>query len=205
MRNLKKFDIEFKLKHKKKHLCAMDETGRGSMASIFVAACVIMPDDFFDEKINDSKKLSESSIISLSEKIKNHAIFYDVVSYSHEEIDQTGIQNINIKAFEQLKNHVEGKFDSLFIADGNIMENKKGFFSLVKGDSISFSIACASIIAKEYRDSYLKLISENYEQWNLNKNKGYGQDYIERCKQFGYPDVHRKSYKIKNEKQINFY
>ena len=76
MRNLKKFDIEFKLKHKKKHLCAMDETGRGSMASIFVAACVIMPDDFFDEKINDSKKLSESSIISLSEKIKNHAIFY---------------------------------------------------------------------------------------------------------------------------------
>jgi ribonuclease HII len=206
MNHLKQNDLELKKKQKVNYLCAMDETGRGSMASIFVAACVILPDNFFNEKINDSKKLSESTIADLAKEIKENAIFYEIIEFEAKYIDEVGIQYVNIKAFEFLKEKTLEKFDNcLFLADGNIMQNKIGFLSLVKGDSISFSVACASIIAKDYRDNHLKIISELYPNWNLDKNKGYGQDYIENCKKFGYPDIHRKSYKIKDEKQIKFF
>jgi ribonuclease HII len=206
MNFLKQSDIAFKQKKKCDFLCAFDEVGRGSLAGPFVAACVILPDSYYNEKITDSKKLSENLITKLAEEIKENSLYYDIIVFSPKEIDEMGIQQVNIKAFELLKLKAEQQFpDCVCLVDGNIMNDKIGFWSLVKGDSNSFSIACASIIAKDFRDSYMTNISSQYPKWNLEKNKGYGQDYVELCKKHGHPDIHRKSYKIKDEKQIKFF
>ena len=202
--DLKKFDLETKAKHKSDYICAADECGRGSLCGSFVAACVILPDDYFNKKINDSKKLLESQRTELAEEIKEHAVYYNIVEYSNQEIDSLGIQAINVMAFQQLQKCADEKFHNVIhLVDGTIMENKTRFFSIVKGDAQSFSIACASIIAKDYRDRCMIELAEKYPQWNLQHNKGYGKDYIDHVKLHGFPEIHRKSYHIKEEPQFS--
>lgn len=207
MNNLKKFDINLQQLTKSDYLCGMDEVGRGSMCGSFVAACVILPDNYDNPKINDSKKLTQIDREELEIEIKENAIYYKILEYSAQEIDSQGIQIINILAFESLMCLVKNHFSNvLFLADGNIMKDKSSFYSIEKGDSKSFSIACASILAKTYRDAKMLELSKEYPDWQLDKNKGYGIDYINLIKQYGYPEkIHRKSYKIKNDKQIKLF
>lgn len=201
--DLKRFDLEIKKKHKSDYICASDECGRGSMCGCFVAACVILPDTYYNASINDSKKLTESQRQELAKEIKENAIFYKIVEYSHEEIDSLGIQAINIMAFQELQKSADEQYHNVIhLVDGTIMENKTRFFSIVKGDGHSFSIACASIIAKDYRDELMKEMAKQYPDWNLQQNKGYGKDYIDHTKLHGFPEIHRKSYHIKEDTQL---
>jgi len=207
MTNLKQFDLDIKTQTSANYVCGMDETGRGSMVFSLVAACVILPDDYYNLKITDSKKLSEVQLLEFEKEIKENAILYHIVEYDNNEIDNLGVQQINIKAFQSLKQTVENSFqNTVCLVDGNIMKNHNGFFSFEKGDSKSFSIACASILAKVYRDKKIYELATLYPQWQLEKNKGYGQEYIKLIKEHGIPDkIHRHSYKIKNENQIKLF
>lgn len=204
---LKEFDLELKAKHKADYVVGYDETGRGSLCGPFVATCVILPDDYYNPKINDSKKLSHTQLEEFEKEIKENALFYHIAEYDNSEIDTIGIQQINISAFVALKGVTECKFNNLInLVDGTIMKNHRGFLSFEKGDSKSFAIACASILAKTHRDRHMINLSQDYPHWNLEINKGYGADYINHVKDNGYPNkIHRFSYKIKDDKQIKFF
>jgi ribonuclease HII len=196
--DLKKFDINLKYKFQKENLVAYDEVGRGAICGPFVAACCIMNDDYYNKDIKDSKQLSFKKVELLNSEIKQHAVFWNTQSFDNNQIDSLGIQKINILAFHNLRDSI--KFDSvLHLIDGNIMQNYNWCISVEHGDSKSFSIACASILAKFYRDSLLIELSKEYPEYNLDKNKGYGKDYIDRVKKYGMPtNIHRHSYNIKN-------
>jgi len=203
----KDFDLDLKIKYNVDFVAGFDEAGRGALCGPFTAACVILPNNYFNPGINDSKQLNESQREAFEIEIKENALFYHIVSYDNKEIDALGIQSVNIAAFETLKAAAESKYENILcLVDGNIMESRVGFRSLIKGDSISFSIACASILAKTHRDRIMINLSKEYTKWNLEVNKGYGVDYINHVKQHGFPNkIHRYSYKIKNDKQIKLF
>ncbi len=144
--------------------------------------------------------------MNYQKKLKKNSAFYKTVEYSNHEIDLLGIQNVNIVSFETLYELVP--FTSVVhLVDGNIMSGSTWCTSIIKGDSTSFAIACASILAKTYRDSQMIDLSKEYPGYNLEKNKGYGEDYIAKVKELGIPaEIHRHSYKIKlNDDQIKLY
>jgi len=207
MNNLKDFDLKYKQQMNVNFVCGMDETGRGSMVSSLVAACVVLREDYYNPKVNDSKKLSENQLLELEAEIKLNSVFYKIVEYDNFIIDSKGIQLVNINAFCDLKKEADRFFSNiLYLVDGNIMKSCSDFVSVVKGDSKSFSIACASILAKTFRDKKMIELSKEFPEWQLEKNKGYGQDYINLVKQHGFPEnIHRFSYKIKNDKQIKLF
>lgn len=202
--NIKQFDLRLKSKLKKTEIVAYDECGRGSMAGIFVAACVIPPDDYFNDKINDSKKISESLRFELAEEIKKNCI-WNIVEYSPSQIDAHGVQRINIQSFIDLRDKADSP-DAIHIIDGTIMDSEPWCISIPKGDSASFGIACASIVAKAYRDQIMIDLSRHYPDYRLDKNKGYGMDYINAIREFGIPeDIHRHSFKLKKKESNGFF
>lgn len=202
--NIKQFDLYLKNKLKKTEIVAYDECGRGSMAGIFVAASVIPPDDYFNDKINDSKKIPESLRFELAEEIKNNCI-WKIVEYSPSQIDSYGVQRINIQSFLDLRDYAD-KPDAIHIIDGTIMNSEPWCISITKGDSVSFGIACASIIAKAYRDQVMIDLSKQYPNHRLDKNKGYGMDYINAVNEFGIPhEIHRHSFKLKKKETNGFF
>jgi len=205
--NLKTFDLDLKKKTNMNFIAAMDEVARGSMCGPFVAACVILPDDYYNTEINDSKKLNNTQLKKFNQEIIENSIFYKIIEYDNEQIDEIGIQKINTMAFIDLKKIMETNFEKvLYLTDGNIMKNYNDFLSFEKGDSKSFSIACASIIAKNYRDECMVHLAKKYPFWNLEANKGYGVDYINCVKKYGYPEkIHRHSFKIKNMNQLKLF
>lgn len=203
--DLKNFDLDLKKKFNKNYIAYYDECGRGSICGPFVAAVCVIDDVYFNNQINDSKKVLEKNRDNLAKEIKGNSIFWGIVEFSNIEIDELGIQIINKKAFEELHNTV--KFDSLLnVIDGNIMSECNWCFSIEKGDSKSFGIACASIIAKVHRDNLMVELSRLYPGYNLENNKGYGEDYISKVKELGVPStIHRHSYKIKSHEQIKLF
>lgn len=205
MNSLKKFDLDIKNKFGVKYVAGYDEAGRGALCGPLTAACCIMPDEYFNETIKDSKQLTESQRFDLQKEIIDNAVYFDIRSYYPDEIDKFGIQHLNIEIFRKLKSGI--KQDSVVhLIDGNIMESEQWCHILIKGDNLSFSIACASILAKYTRDKYMIDISKDYPQYNLDHNKGYGQEYIALVKKLGIPNtIHRKSYKIKEKDQITLF
>ena len=181
-----------------KTICGVDEAGRGPLAGPVCAAAVILPPYFPYElyDINDSKKLTPKKREKLYDKIVKLALSYTVEFVSEKIIDKINILNATMLC---MKNAVE-KLDSkpnLALIDGNRSPelNNIATFSLVKGDSISASIAAASILAKVSRDRYMIKISEKYPQYNFYKNKGYGTiDHITEIKKYGTCDIHRLSF-----------
>ena len=178
-----------------KLICGVDEAGRGPLAGPVFAAAVILPYNLSIEGINDSKKLSEKKRELLYNKIKKQAIAYNVSLATEEEIDKINILNATLLA---MKRAVEGlKVEPDFaIVDGNktpdLCINSK---TIVKGDSLSASIAAASILAKVERDRLMKKLSEKYPQYGFEKHKGYGTKlHIESIKTYGPSQIHRKSF-----------
>ncbi len=180
-----------------KHIAGIDEVGRGPLAGPVVTACVVMP---YDEKIDgvfDSKKISAKKRDILYDKIKEKAI-----SISISKRDQNRIDEINI--LEATKESMKGCFNSskvkpdLCLIDAvklGVCENEK---SIVKGDETSYAIACASIIAKVYRDRLMKEYAEKYPEYDFANNVGYGtKKHIEALKEYGITPIHRLSF-IKN-------
>lgn len=182
-----------------------DEAGRGCLAGSVYAAAVILPEDYQNELLNDSKQLTEKKRYQLREIIKRDAIAWAVGIVSPEEIDKINILNASIlamhRALDQLKERPEA-----IIVDGNRFKpyQELPYTTIVKGDGKYLSIAAASILAKTYRDDYMNKLAEEHPQYDWLSNKGYPtKKHREAIKQFGITPYHRKSYNLLGDGQLS--
>ena len=175
-----------------------DEAGRGCLAGSVYAAAVILPPDYQNEALNDSKQLSAKKRQALRQQIERDAIAWAVGIVTAEEIDEINILNASIlamhRALEQLSIQPE-----YIIVDGNRFKPYKNVphTTIVKGDGKYLSIAAASILAKTYRDDYMEKLHEQYPYYGWNKNAGYPtKEHRDGIRQHGISPEHRKSYNL---------
>ncbi len=181
------------------YICGVDEAGRGPLAGPVCAAAVILPADFELEGLNDSKKLSEKKREALFEPIIEKAVAYSIAFGSVEEIEQFNILQATFIAMNRAIDGLSVKADYALI-DGNKVPNgiKIPAKSIIKGDSLSTSIAAASILAKVTRDRLMLNLGPEYDVYNFKKHKGYGtKEHIEAIKKYGISDLHRPSFLTK--------
>ena len=173
-----------------------DEVGRGPLAGPVVAAAVVLPRGVEILGINDSKKLSEKRREALAEEIKAKALAYKIAEISPAEIDRVNILHAAERA---MKEAVEAlPFGDYLLVDGqNQLDVRLPVRNLIGGDSISISIAAASIIAKVYRDHLMVQLDSVYPQYNFAQNKGYGTaDHYAALQKYGPSPVHRRSFRL---------
>lgn len=173
-----------------------DEVGRGPLAGSVVAAAVVLPRGVEILGINDSKKLSEKRREALAEEIKAKALAYKIAEVSPAEIDRVNILHAAERA---MKEAVEAlPFGDYLLVDGkNQLDVRLPVRNLIGGDSISISIAAASIIAKVYRDHLMVQLDSVYPQYNFAQNKGYGTaDHYAALQKYGPSPVHRRSFRL---------
>lgn len=181
----------------KKYIAGVDEVGRGPLAGPVVCASVIMPLDDIIEGIDDSKKLSEKKREKLSELIKEKAISYCIYQIEPEEIDKINILEAVKKCMTMAVKGLSVTPDITLVdgVDTNLPINAE---YLVKGDANSYTIGCASIIAKVYRDNLMCEYAKEYPEYSFEKHKGYGtKTHIEKIKEIGPCKLHRRTF-IKN-------
>ena len=176
-------------------VCGCDEAGRGPLCGPVVAAAVILPNDTVIEGLDDSKKLTEKKREKLFEIIKEKAVAYAIAEASPEEIDEINILNASMLAMRRAVEKLEVKADFALI-DGNC---SRGFDipteTVVKGDSKSYSIAAASILAKVTRDRGCAELDKEYPMYGIAKHKGYPtKDHMEAVRKYGPSPIHRKSF-----------
>lgn len=178
-----------------KVVCGTDEAGRGPLAGPVFAAAVILPVDIVIDGLNDSKKLTERKREKLFDVIKEKAVAYCIASASVEEIDSLNILNASQLAMRRAVDGLSLPAD-LVLVDGNVARdfNIKAI-TVVKGDSISPSIAAASILAKVSRDRYCLEMDKEYPMYGFAKHKGYGtKDHMNAVRTYGPSPVHRMSF-----------
>jgi ribonuclease HII len=192
------FDYENKyMTQGMKLIAGIDEAGRGPLAGPVSVAIVIMPMDDIIEKVNDSKKLTEKTREKLFDIIKEKAIAYHVELIDEKTIDEINILNATKKGMLECINKISVKPDVVLI-DAVKIDSEIPTESIIKGDALSYSIACASILAKVTRDRYMLEMDEKYPEYNFKKHKGYGtKEHMENIKKFGKCEIHRDSF-IKN-------
>lgn len=187
--------------------CGTDEAGRGCLAGPVTAAAVILPRDFKNELLNDSKKLSNNHRFSLKPIIEKMATCYSVAHIFQEEIDAINILNASIKAMHHCIEKLSQK-PEFIIVDGNTFKPIKNipYQTIVKGDCKYLSIAAASILAKTYRDLYMDSIHEEYPMYNWRQNKGYPtKQHRGAIQKYGITKYHRKSFRLLPEQlQLEF-
>lgn len=180
-------------------VCGVDEAGRGPLAGpVFAGAC-ILPKGFYLEGLNDSKKLSEKKREQLFASLVQSEAVRAIGTASVEEIDSLNILNATFLAMRRAVEGLSVKPDCLLV-DGNRAPHTglAAERTLVKGDSLSYSIAAASILAKVSRDRYMQELDEQYPQYEFARHKGYGTRlHYEKLKQYGISPVHRRSF-LKN-------
>ena len=177
-----------------------DEAGRGCLAGPVFAAAVILPPDFVDPVLNDSKQIKEKTRYALRDMIQKVAISWAVAKIDAPEIDEINILNASIKAMHLSLDQLKKK-PSFIIIDGNRFKHYKKIphATIIKGDGQYFSIAAASILAKTYRDEFMLEHHEQYPHYNWKKNKGYGTlDHRRAIAAFGRCPLHRESFRLKN-------
>ncbi|MCR8558017.1 ribonuclease HII [Mucilaginibacter sp. BJC16-A38] len=175
-----------------------DEAGRGCLAGPVFAAAVILPDDFEHELLNDSKQLSEEVRYRLRIEIEEKAIAHAVGIVDNIEIDAINILNASFLAMHRAieKLHLNPQF---LIIDGNRFNKYRDVphKCIVEGDAKYFSIAAASILAKTYRDDYMKQIAEEHPEYDWHKNKGYPTiKHRETVMKIGYTPYHRRTFRV---------
>lgn len=181
------------------HVCGVDEAGRGPLAGPVCAAAVILPEGLYIEGVNDSKKLSPKKRDALYDIIKEKALAYGIAFASREEIDEINILQATFLAMQRAVSQLSVTPD-LIMVDGNRLppllpcEGR----TLIGGDGLSLSIACASILAKVTRDRLMTELSEKYPEYNFAKHKGYGtKEHIEALRAHGMCPEHRRSFLTK--------
>lgn len=199
VKKLYDFDLSF-LKNNTHYIAGVDEVGRGPLAGPIVAASVILNLNYKDDNdfilyINDSKKLNSKKRKQLAQIIKEKALCFSISSCSNEEIDKYGIAYCNNKVFSNCIEKLSIKPD-IVLSDGYKIKNVDFTNeAIIKGDNKSASIACASIIAKVYRDEVMINLSNKYPGYGFEKNVGYGtKEHIKAIKEKGILDIHRKSF-----------
>ncbi len=173
-----------------------DEAGRGCLSGPVFAAAVILPKDFKNKIINDSKKLSEKVRYELREIIEKEAISFGVAQVSPKEIDKINILNASFLAMHRALDKLDSKPQSLLI-DGNRFNRYKSIphRCIIEGDGKYLSIAAASILAKTYRDDYMHKLHKKYPMYGWNKNKGYGTKIHRKAiEEYGAVNQHRMSF-----------
>lgn len=186
--------------------CGCDEAGRGCLAGPVFAAAVILPPDYKNTLLNDSKKLSQKTREELREVIIKEAISYGVASISAEIIDQINILNASFKGMNEAVKLLN-IMPELLLIDGNRFKNETEipFQCIVKGDGKYLSIAAASILAKTYRDDYMRALDSEYPHYNWKSNKGYPTaEHQEALLRFGRSPIHRKSFQLKSQLKLDF-
>ena len=173
-----------------------DEAGRGCLAGPVAAAAVILPADFHNDLLNDSKKLTERQREKLRPIIEREALAWCVVMVSADEIDKINILNASITGMHRAVDGLSIRPEHLLI-DGNKFRPYPGIghTTVVKGDGKYMSIAAASILAKTHRDEYMMRISEQHPEYRWDKNKGYPtKDHREAILRHGICDHHRRTF-----------
>lgn len=187
--------------HKNTIEAGCDEAGRGCLAGPVFAAAVILPADYQNELLNDSKKLTEKQRNKLRPVIEKEALAWAVEAVSNEEIDEVNILNASFLAMNRAVKKLKIVPEHLLI-DGNRFRTKSEipFTCMVKGDARFLSIAAASVLAKTYRDEFMEKIAEEFPEYNWKKNKGYPtKKHREGIKKFGVTKYHRKTFRLLNE------
>lgn len=193
-----KYEREY-LKSGYKYICGIDEVGRGCLFGPVTAAAVIMPLCFGTDEnieniidgIEDSKKLKPQKREELSKKIIETSIAYSIYSVSEKIIDEINILNATKLAMIKSVENLKIKPDILFI-DALKLDIDIKQISIIKGDLKSYSIGCASILAKVSRDEMMNNMPEKYQKYKIYKNKGYGtKEHIKAIEKYGPSDKHR--------------
>lgn len=182
-----------------------DEAGRGCLAGAVYAAAVILPEDFENEQLNDSKQLSERQRYALREVIQRDALAWAVGVVSPREIDEINILNASFLAMHRALEQLAVRPAHLLI-DGNRFRPYRDVphTTVVKGDGKYLSIAAASILAKTYRDDYMLRLHEEYPQYDWNKNKGYPTArHRAAIAQFGTTPYHRRTFNLLGDGQLS--
>lgn len=175
-------------------IAGIDEVGRGPLVGPVVTAAVILPKDFYDERINDSKKLTEKKRELLYDVIMENALSVGIGISSPEVIDEINILNATKKAMIEAINNLSIKPEHLLI-DAVKLDIDIPQTSIIKGDAKSQSIASASIIAKVTRDRMMVELDKKYPMYDFKHNKGYGtKKHIEALYKYGPLKEHRKSF-----------
>ncbi len=191
-----------------------DEAGRGCLAGSVYAAAVILPEDYHNDLLNDSKQLSEKRRYQLREIVQKDAIAWAVGIVTPEEIDKINILNASILAMHRALDQLTVRPEAI-IVDGNrfkpYRQEVEGvsvnvpYTTIVKGDGKYLSIAAASILAKTYRDDYMNRLAAEYPQYDWLSNKGYPtKKHREAIRQYGITPYHRKSYNLLGDGQLSF-
>lgn len=181
-----------------------DEAGRGCLAGPVFAAAVILPPKFSHPLLNDSKQMTEEAREKLRPIIEKKAIAWAVAMIDHEEIDRINILKASFKAMHAAVDQLQTRPDLLLI-DGHIFSPYFGIVHqcVVQGDAIYASIAAASVLAKTYRDDYMKQLHEQYPQYGWNENKAYAtKHHREKIREYGLSPYHRKTFGICKEEGL---
>ena len=176
-----------------------DEAGRGPLAGPVFAAAVILPKDFYHPQLNDSKKMTEKAREELRPIIEREAIAWAVVEVSAEEIDTINILNASITGMQRAVRKLSIKPEFLLI-DGNRFKpfDDYKYQCVVKGDATYTSIAAASVLAKTYRDEYMRQLAQEFPQYGWERNMGYPtKEHVQAIIEHGYTQHHRKSFHLK--------
>ncbi|KQS47219.1 MAG: ribonuclease HII [Flavobacterium sp.] len=187
--------------------CGTDEAGRGCLAGPVTAAALILPEDFLNELLNDSKQLSEKNRDFLRPIIEENALCYSVTHIEPGIIDEINILNASIHAMQECIKKLN-PIPNYIIVDGNRFKPIANIphSCIIKGDSKYLSIAAASILAKTYRDEYMNQIHEEFPMYNWKQNKGYPtKEHREAIKKHGTTKYHRMSFRLLPEQlEIEF-
>lgn len=181
-----------------------DEAGRGCLAGSVYAAAVILPPDYQNEALNDSKQLTEKRRYALREQIERDAVAWAVGVVTPEEIDEINILNASILAMHRALDALKVRPEAI-IVDGNRFKPYRDLPSttIVKGDGKYLSIAAASILAKTYRDDYMNGLAEQFPQYDWKSNKGYPtRKHRDAIRKFGITPFHRKSYNLLGTEEL---
>ncbi|WP_278994050.1 ribonuclease HII [Prevotella melaninogenica] len=183
-----------------------DEAGRGCLAGSVYAAAVILPSDYQNELLNDSKKLTAKKRYALREEIERDAIAWAVGIVTPEEIDKINILNASFLAMHRALDQLQVRPEAV-IVDGNRFKPYQDlpYTTIVKGDGKYLSIAAASILAKTYRDDYMLSLAEEYPQYDWQSNMGYPtKKHRQAILEHGITPYHRKSYNLLGDGQLSF-
>ncbi len=182
-----------------------DEAGRGCLAGPVTAAAVILPEDFKNPLLNDSKQLTEKQRAQLRPIIESESLHFAVTHIFPDEIDQINILKASIRAMQLCLEKLDASPRHIAV-DGNRFSPYKDIphTCVIKGDSKYMHIAAASVLAKTHRDAYMETIHEEYPMYNWKKNKGYPtKEHRDAIRIHGITDYHRKSFRLLPE-QLSF-
>ena len=175
-----------------------DEAGRGCLAGPVFAAAVILPDNFSNPLLNDSKQLTEKQREKLRPIIEQEAVAWAVAQVDNHEIDRINILNASILAMHKALDALSIRPEHI-IVDGNRFKQYDTIphLCIIKGDGRYMSIAAASVLAKTHRDEYMQKIHQEYPNYNWQKNKGYPTaDHRNAIAQIGITNYHRSSFNL---------